>query len=177
MKQYTKFTEKYGKGVKYQEIDISTISEYDQYLLTSELVEILTEEGISSYGNGLIWTLNPNDYVDWLNDWLTFEDRSVPFMRSAFGDVLFIRAGNIMVLNSYTTKISLMTDDLEEFINRYLTDTWFLTTFFNSDNSSKLENNKIGINECYALTTQSVANMKEYLTEQSQMKTIQFYEH
>lgn len=175
MKQFTKFTEKYGKGINYQSIDISEISEYDQFLLTPEILNILTEEGVSSYGNGLFWTINPNDYVEVLNDWLSFEDRSIPFMRSAFGDMLFMREGNIMVLNSNTAEISLMTDDVEEFMECYLTDSWFLNNFFNSENFSELK--ELEPNECFSLKSKSVIDMKTYLNDLSKSKDIQFFEH
>jgi hypothetical protein len=133
MQKYTKFYEKYGNGMKYEEIDVSIISEYDQYLLMPEILEIFTKDGISSYMDGFFWTLNPLDYVDWLNDWLYFEDRSIPFARTAFGDIIFIREKVIMVLNSNKGCVDFVTDDVDRFFNWDLIDDWYLNEYFKKD--------------------------------------------
>jgi hypothetical protein len=189
MKQYVKFHQTYGNGILYSKIDIDDIDEYDQYLLFPEILNILKEDGVSSFGNGLIWTLNPADYVDWLNNWLPFEDKSIPFARSAFGDILFVREGNIMVLNSCSAKISLMTDDVDIFINRYLTDKWFLETFFNGDIFNQLEKKLLTPDECFGFKpilaiggirsadAIEIYKIHEHLDILSKSAEIRFYEH
>lgn len=191
MEKYIKFYEKYGPGKFYGSIDLDVLEFHDQYLLTDEIIELLKNEGISSYANGLLWTLNPSEYLDWLNDWLPFDDRSVPFARSAFGDILFIREQQIMALNSSKGFMSVMTDvdDIDSFINRYLTDSWFYNTFFNADIFNQIEDKNLSKDECFGFqpllslggnrdvkSLKKVA-MREHLAIISSSSDVVFYEH
>jgi hypothetical protein len=133
MKKFKAFNEKFGEGKRYEPIDLSNMSEYDNYLFIPELKELLQNEGVSSYMDGFFWTLNPLDYVDWLNDWLYFEDRSIPFARTAFGDIIFIREKIIMILNSNKGRVDFVTDDVDRFFNWDLIDDWYLNEYFKKD--------------------------------------------
>ena len=148
IEKYNRFVEKYSKGLKHLDINTQEIDEYDLFWMTEEIIDFLSEEGVSSYIGGYLWTLNPKDYVDVLNDLLPFEERCIPFARSAFGDILFLREKNIYVLNSSSENMSLMTDDFESFVNRYLSDDWFYETFFNKDLYNQLEKIDISSSEC-----------------------------
>ncbi len=68
MEKYEKFTAMNGKGTFHRAIDISQISDYDQLVLSPEIVELLESVGLSSYMEGKFWTLDPTEYVDWLNE-------------------------------------------------------------------------------------------------------------
>ncbi len=52
MEKYTKFTEKYGEGTFHHPIDISKISDYDQFWMLPEILELLDRVGVSSYMDG-----------------------------------------------------------------------------------------------------------------------------
>lgn len=153
--KYKDFVGEYGSGIPQHKIDITRLSEYDQYCLTPEVCNFLKEEGVSSFRNGYLWTLDPEDYVDLLNqlldEQLSEDSRSVPFARSAFGDILFVRDNNIYVLNSSNRKIDIMTDELEDFVNGYLTDDWFYNTYFNGENIDLLNSSTLNYDECLVL--------------------------
>lgn len=148
IEQYDKFLNANGHRVRYSDIDIAEIDEYDQFWMPTEILEFLSEEGVSSYQNQFLWTMNPAAYVEVVNELLDFEERCIPFMRSAFGDLLFLRERNICVTNVSAGKISLMTDNFSSFVNGYLTDDWFYDSFFNGDLFRQLENIKLGPDKC-----------------------------
>lgn len=190
IEKYSRFVEKFGKGIRYSDILISEINEYDQFLMIDEILDFLSTEGISSYNEGYLWTLNPNDFTEVLNDILPFEERCIPFARSAFGDMLFLREKNIYVLNTSSGFMSLLTDDFDLFVNRYLTDDWFYTTFFNGDLFNELLKNDISHDECMGFDpvlseggirdVTSLKNLKlhEYLESVSKSSIkIEFYKH
>ncbi len=189
MKNYTEFTETYGEGIFYQAIDISQINEYDQFLLTPEILNLLKKEGISSYGNGFIWTLDPNEYVEWLNNWLAFEDRCVPFMRTAFGDIFFMRNQEPMVLNVSKALIDYTTSQIDWFFNRYLAEEEFMEEYFNMPLYEQLNSPDLATDECYGFKTllsdggtETVENLykvqlKEYLDLLTKSGELQFFKH
>ncbi|GAA0876048.1 hypothetical protein GCM10009118_24580 [Wandonia haliotis] len=190
MKQYINFTTKFGEGIKHQNVDIAAISEYDQYLLTNEVVEILSEEGISSYGDGFIWTLNPNDYVEWLNNWIQLEDRCVPFGRTAFGDLFFMKERQPMILTVSKGLIDYTTSRLDWFFNRYLSEDEFMDEYFNLTLYKNLSSKDLNQNECYGFKTllseggaETISNvskmdLKAYLASvSSNLAEVGFYKH
>jgi hypothetical protein len=189
MENYTEFTEMYGKGLFHKSIDVAEINEYDQFLLTPEIINLLAKEGISSYGNGFIWTLDPNEYVEWFNKWLDFEDRCVPFMRTAFGDIFFMRDQQPMVLNSNKGLVDYTTAQLDWFFNRYLAEEEFMEEYFNMPLYEKLNSPELSADECYGYrillsdggteTTENLSKvqLKEYLHLLSKSGELQFFQH
>ena len=152
IEQYSKFIKQYGKGIKYSEIDTAKIDDYDRFWMIPEVIEFLAAEGVSSYINGYLWTLDPTEYVEWLNalldGQLSFDYRAIPFARTIFGDVFFVREKTIYVLNTSQGIIDLVTDQFDFFINRYLTDEWFLESFANGDLRNQLSPFEHGPEEC-----------------------------
>ena len=105
MKNFQEYCSVYAEGIKLKDIDIDSINEFYKHLLGDEVISFLQDEGESCHMNGLMWVVNPLEFTEWLNQILYFEDRAVPFARSAFGDFLFIRQSNIYVLNTSLGKI------------------------------------------------------------------------
>ncbi len=190
MKQFEEFNLKFGDGIKFEEIDTSEINEFDQFLLTPEIIDILSSEGVSSYGKGFIWTLNPSEYVEWLNNWIQLEDRCVPFGRTAFGDIFFMRDRQPMVLNVNKGLIDYTTSNLEWFFDRYLAEDEFMEEYFNMPLYEKLSHTDLNQHECYGfnkllseggiedISNLSKKNLKDYLiTISASAEEVGFYKH
>lgn len=192
MKNYSKFTKKYGSGTFHHPIDISKISDYDQFWMLPEILELLDRVGVSSYMDGFLWTLNPVDYADWLSDWVNefrdLKERCIPFARTAYGDILFVCAHQLMLLNSSKGLIDFAGDNVDRFFNWYLADDGFLNNYFNKDNYHT-PNNELKSDECFGfdpLLSQGgkedfenlkIVKMKDYLEAVSKaLERVKFFE-
>ena len=57
-----------------------------------ELLEFLQNYGFGNFGNGILKTIDPEDYFDSLFTWFGSEDYSkIPFMMTGFGDLFYYR--------------------------------------------------------------------------------------
>lgn len=85
------FIEEFGEATNRREVPAESIEAY-RGKLPDALLALWQEEGWCAYADGLIWTVNPSDYEDVLDEWLagTFlaelDDFHV-FARSAFGSL------------------------------------------------------------------------------------------
>ena len=79
-----------------------------------------------------------------------------------------------------------MTDNLDQFVNRYLTDSWFLNKYFHGEVFGKLKEKSLSAEECFGfspLTSKTLKSvkkfkLKEYLRLLSKSKgEINFFEH
>ena len=57
-----------------------------------ELLAFMQKYGFGNFGNGILKTIDPEDYFDSLFTWLGGEDYSkIPFMMTGFGDLFYYR--------------------------------------------------------------------------------------
>ena len=149
IEKYEVFFEKYGNGKKHMSIDDTSLKKYKESL-PDDIYSLLEEEGISSYMDNFLWTLNPDDYIKWLNDWVQLDVKCIPFARTALGDVLFFKDNIISVLNSNKGIISYVIHRGDWFFNKYLSNDEYLNKKFNKHLYNQLENTKIlKSDECF----------------------------
>ncbi len=88
MNIFEKFKKKHGAPQKCEKVSEKQIKSFE-----GKLPDILLNEwkttGWCCYGNGLLWTVNPNDYAEILEDWLDPQTEGYAFLRTAFGSIFF----------------------------------------------------------------------------------------
>ncbi len=185
---FEKFYKKFGEIDTHYLIDMDNLK-IDKSLFIPEIFELLKKDGVSSYGDKFIWTLNPDDYYEWLNDYLRLESKVVPFGRTAFGDIFFIKDGEVMILINGYGYIDYTTSRVDWFFNRYLTDNAYLDKYFKKSNFNQLANkNNLTHDTCFGyvpllalggseeLENLQLVKMKEHLLLNSQaIGQAQFY--
>ena len=88
---FTVFVEEFGEATHRVEVPQSSLEKY-RGKLPDQLLGYWREEGWCSYADGLVWTVNPDDYEDLVDEWLEGTplkqiDRYHIIARSAFGDL------------------------------------------------------------------------------------------
>ncbi|MEZ4778649.1 MAG: DUF1851 domain-containing protein [Flavobacteriaceae bacterium] len=175
MNQFNTFIEKFGQGSKIREVDTSKIEKLQPNALP-EIITLLKEDGVSSYMNGFFWTLDPNEYLEFINEWLQADDICIPFARTALADLFFVHRGEIMILHSNKGFLDYTSPYVEWFFNRFLTDEPYLIEHFSYNLYQKLPNKEsLSHDECFGFTpllslggSENVENlskvkMREYL--------------
>jgi hypothetical protein len=105
------FLQRHGPGIRIAEIRKEILDVYAQ-LLPQSLLDFFVQQGVAAFAGGLLWSVAPNDLSDVLKEWLGAEaEGAVPFMRTAFGDVLFWRAGKVYYLDVMYARVNELSDD------------------------------------------------------------------
>lgn len=128
-----KFINSYDqKIITYSDISSSTISQYKD-VIPKELIFLWEKYGLFHIDNGLLWFVNPNDYVNIFEEWaevnemLTLEDRKYHVIaRTAFGCLLILVNNGIdsylAQLNTLTNEWSVSANNMSFFFNVLLLD-------------------------------------------------------
>ena len=83
------FVHKYGYQ-KYADVSPETIEKY-KGILPDFMLAVWERYGLSSHGDGYIWTVNPDDYTDIIRDFFGREHKLVVFARDSFGDLWAVK--------------------------------------------------------------------------------------
>lgn len=82
--------------------------------LPSPLLSFWKEKGWCGFAEGLLWTVNPEQIVDVLEVWVgSHLPEAVPFVRTAFGDILFWHGGRVHYLDVLYGRVTEHADDME----------------------------------------------------------------
>ena len=106
------FIKNFGPGAHRLEVPELSIARYKNKL-PDQLISYWKDQGWCGYGNGIFWTVNPEDYEGVLTQWiedsgLNFEDDLHVVARSAFGG-LYVwgeRGGYCLTISSYLGRYS-----------------------------------------------------------------------
>lgn len=88
---FAEFIECFGEATHHTSVPESSVAKWENRL-PPVLIEYWRNEGWAGYANGLLWTVNPDDFEDLKNAWLentpleSFDDFHV-IARSAFGNL------------------------------------------------------------------------------------------
>jgi hypothetical protein len=88
MTTFPKFKEKYGNTIDSKEASKESIERFTN-VLPDSLIQLWKEDGWAGYADGLIWTIDPAKYKSILSKWVEIGADGVPFLRTAFGDIIF----------------------------------------------------------------------------------------
>ena len=106
------FIQQFGPGVGRVEVSESSIARYENRL-PEQLITYWKDHGWCAYGDGIFWTVNPEDYDQVLTQWLATSELNVQdnlhvIARSAFGE-LYVwgeRSGYCLDIASYIGRYS-----------------------------------------------------------------------
>jgi hypothetical protein len=112
MALFPEFKKTHGPAVQCRPASPEAIRTYRTKLPTA-LIDEWRESGWCGFAQGLIWTVDPSDFTDVVEDWLEPGDSAVTFMRTAFGDLLvWKKDGAHYIVVSYA-RVFRLTDDPE----------------------------------------------------------------
>lgn len=119
MSVFEKFEKKYGLPGQCEKVSEKQINRFEGKL-PDKLLEEWKEAGLCSYGEGFLWTVNPEDYSDILEDWVENPTESYAFLRTAFGSIFFWDGSNNYLLNVLDKTISRFNDQIENIFDATL---------------------------------------------------------
>jgi hypothetical protein len=120
MTQFKEFHEKYGAGSKCRPVPQESLEKY-QDKLPPALLEEWREFGWCSYGDGLIWLVDPAELADVLEDWLDPAKGFLVFGRTGFGDLLLWNQQGLHYLYVVFEGFAFITDRIDLYFNSSLT--------------------------------------------------------
>jgi hypothetical protein len=85
---FENFEKKHGPPKNCRAISEPELAAY-QGKLPNDLLELWKQSGWCSYGDGLLWTINPADYSEILGAWPDVTEGAHAFVRTAFGSIVF----------------------------------------------------------------------------------------
>lgn len=88
MSSFDKFKQKHGPPSQCRKVSAASRAKYAGKL-PDELLAEWEQFGWCAYSDGLLWTVNPDDYEDILPDWLDDADGAYVFLRTAFGGMYY----------------------------------------------------------------------------------------
>lgn len=89
MAVFEKFKQAWGNAIESEKVP-DDIIQYYQGKLPDELIELWKEDGWGGYLDGILWTINPKKYEEYLKKWIIINYKAYPFMRTAYGDLLIL---------------------------------------------------------------------------------------
>lgn len=114
---YDGFKEKYYPGKKlWRYFDEAEILAID-IAVPKDVIDFLEIEGLSSYANGFMWTLIPNEYHRILTAWGMDGEKCFAFLRSAFGALVFYFEKQFYYLDPLGGRIISIGDDFYFLLN------------------------------------------------------------
>jgi hypothetical protein len=110
-RRFRRFLEAFGEATYHEPVPQASIDKY-RGKLPDILLTYWEQEGWNGYDNGLLWTVNPDDYADILADWIAptplpeIDDYHV-FARTAFGEMYAFgsKYGRTITVNPYLNAI------------------------------------------------------------------------
>lgn len=129
---YSFFTDQYKKKkVKYQDASAALIKLYEKKI-SAEFAEMMKEEGLCSYMEGLFTSVDHTQYEKVLKEYNVYSDKCVVLMKNAFGDLFYFDGSDCRILYvSQNENYSFASgDSVKYFYTFQLTDASFLTDNF-----------------------------------------------
>jgi hypothetical protein len=109
---FERFRQKHGAPTQCQKITDQDLVFYEGKL-PSDLLTIWAQDGWCSYGNGLLWTINPSEYTEILKDWIHRSDEVNAFMRTAFGSIIYWDSQLAYFLDVLSGDVSTLFDTMD----------------------------------------------------------------
>jgi len=118
-----------------------------------DLVALWRKDGWASYGDGLFWTVNPQEFVEIAKEWTIVPTEAIVFGRSAFGNLYLVDNGNVLRLDIQWGKLAELGPSTYVFLNSTIKQTRFQKVTLKSD-LFKIVRERLGsltMDECYGL--------------------------
>lgn len=152
-----------------QKVDQELIAQYADRVPAS-LIDIWTNYGLGTFLNGYLKIINPEEYVELLNDSYFRADVAVPIFATAFGDIITWEKQHFVTIVKYRyNRSDVMISGLEIF-GMLLKDKSFKKAFFSLDayEEAVKEYGELAYDECFGYAPllamggiESVENIKK----------------
>ena len=123
MSIFPKFHKKYGKPLFQSSVSNDLLNDFDGKI-PKEIVSLWKEDGLGGYIDGLIWTIDPRKYNEYLPKWINIGSDGIPFLRSAFGDLIIYynrkKEDNIVFINVRPQKKEYICEKADDFFDNIL---------------------------------------------------------
>jgi hypothetical protein len=129
---YSLFTDQYKKKKeKYEDASPALLKLYTKKV-SAEFADMMKEEGLCSYMDGLFTTVDPALYEGVLKDYKVHSDKSIVLMKNAFGDLFYFDGFDCRILyTSHNENYSFTGGDaVKYFFTFQMTEASFLTENF-----------------------------------------------
>jgi hypothetical protein len=107
MGRFKKFEKKHGAPTQCVKSPAAIVKAYEGKL-PDELLRNWEDRGWCAYGEGFLWTVNPDDYKAILAQWLNKSKGAYAFMRTAFGHIIYWDGENAQLLDVLGGDVSLL---------------------------------------------------------------------
>ncbi|WP_091013839.1 T6SS immunity protein Tdi1 domain-containing protein [Paenibacillus amylolyticus] len=107
-----------------KEIPISIIEKY-RSRIPVELIEVWKEYGMGSLSNGYLKIINPDQYLELLQDTYSRAKLAIPLFTTAMGDILIWEDGYLMALNFRKHEVNVIGKNFKYFFGD-ISDEYFL---------------------------------------------------
>lgn len=98
-----------------KEIPISIIEKY-RSRIPVELIEVWKEYGLGSLSNGYLKIINPDQYLELLQDTYSRAKLAIPLFTTAMGDILIWEDGYLMALNFRKHEVNVIGKNFKYFL-------------------------------------------------------------
>lgn len=110
------YIKKHGSPSNCRQAAPAVIKKY-QNQLPALLIDLWQQQGWCSYGQGLIWLVNPEDFKDLIVDWLGSDKKAVVFARTAFGQMFVWLEEKAQFVDVHYSTIAPITKKIEILFN------------------------------------------------------------
>jgi hypothetical protein len=104
-----------------QPVPEESIAKYTDKL-PEPILQLWREEGWCAYGDGLMWFVNPDDYVGVMDEWLETPDNSVVFARNGFGELYTWNGHAVYQLFIHTGMYGRLMNDIDMLMRTTMVD-------------------------------------------------------
>nr|WP_321236366.1 T6SS immunity protein Tdi1 domain-containing protein [uncultured Psychroserpens sp.] len=177
MELLPEFKLNYKNIIESQPIDGNVLEKYSG-TIPYVLGELWKQDGWAGYMNGFIWTINPDDYLEFVLRWIDVPKGTpvIPIMRTAFGDLLVWWEGWVKVIDVRHQELSPLHEDLRKLFENFFTAKTYALEEMRSKYFPKAHK-KLGelkSDECYGFTPILALGGSE---KTDNLKVVKFKEH
>jgi hypothetical protein len=146
MPVFPKFHAKHGPAFDCQPVSEDRCAAY-RGKLPDELIEEWQEHGWCAYQDGLLWTIDPGQLADVIDD----GNGRIPFLRTAFGSVFYWDGSRAFKLDAFTGESTLVFNRMPVLFDSMLCKADYLQDSLHADlfQHALAERGKLARDECY----------------------------
>lgn len=121
--------------------------------IDDDLITLWRQDGWACYGDGLFWTVNPQDFTEIIKDWKGVKPQSVVFGRNAFGDLFLLRKEEVFMLTVQHNDLGSLGPSVYIFLNSTLKEPSLKESFLQKKLFGKVRKRlgDLEADECYGL--------------------------
>lgn len=97
----TDFLTAHPKSRKIRALNESELSDLSNHKVPSDILDFLSNEGISTYQNDFFCTTLPQEHFQTLSDWGLKGETCYVFLKTAFGSLCFLHKGKVFQLDPF----------------------------------------------------------------------------